>query len=517
LGWHLGTGGDAFDVADLPNILLLITDQQRGDCLGIEDHPVLQTPNLDYLGRSGTHFRRAYSECPSCIPARRVLMSGQAPAVNGMVGFQNGVDWEPGTTLAGELTRAGYQTEMVGKLHLWPQRKRYGFEYMSLADSTRGLNNDYLAWLGGAVPVERWAMAHGATPNGWIGRPSHLPELQTHSFWCVGQAIQFLARRDPTQPFFLNVSFIDPHPPLTPPPFYFDRYVNRELPPPVVGNWAPRFDEPVRGLDPEGRDNGQRLRLDDAAMHACRAGYYGLINHVDMQIGRLLQYLRDARLLDDTWIVFTSDHGEMLGDHNLFGKTRPFEASARVPLLIRPPSGIALPRGQVSLAPVGLQDVLPTLLEIASAPIPPGVTGRSLLPLMHGDEAGWREVLHGEHAGTYRYEDGMHFLVDRRTKYVWYSQTGEELLFDLERDPLELCDLARREDNAERLAQWRARLATCLRHRPEGFVIGNRLVVGRPHTAVMPYPQCDAGAPVGATSSGAGAEREGHEHRSEAS
>ncbi len=158
-----------------PNILLILTDQQRGDCLGIEGHPVLQTPNLDWLARSGTRFRRGYSECPSCIPARRVLMSGQAPAANGMVGYKGGAAWHPSHTLAGELSRAGYQTEMVGKLHLYPRRRRYGFDHLHLAESTRGPDNEYADWLfeGGAVPLEA-GVAHGASSNAWIGRP-HLP------------------------------------------------------------------------------------------------------------------------------------------------------------------------------------------------------------------------------------------------------------------------------------------------------------------------------------------------------
>src|SRR5262245_58687158 len=161
-----------------PNILLILTDQQRGDSLGIAGHPVLQTPNMDCLGGTGTHFRRGYSESPTCIPARRTIMSGQAPAVHGMVGMIGGIQWDPPHTLAGDLSGAGYQTEMIGKLHLWPARKRYGFQHMQLADSTRGSSNDYLRWLDGPWPKDRWAMAHGVSPNGWIGRPSHLAETQ---------------------------------------------------------------------------------------------------------------------------------------------------------------------------------------------------------------------------------------------------------------------------------------------------------------------------------------------------
>ena len=466
-----------------PNILFILTDQQRGDCLGIDGHPVLQTPNLDWLAHSGTRFQRAYSECPSCIPARRVLMSGQAPSVNGMVGYKEGVPWAPLHTLAAELVVAGYQTEMVGKLHLYPLRKRYGFQHMWLADSTRGDSNDYVAWLveGGAVPLEA-GVAHGVSANGWVGRPHYLPEEKTHTFWCVTKAIEFLHKRDPSAPFFLNVSFIDPHPPLTPPKFYYDRYISRDLPMPVVGDWAPKFEVPPKGLDV----NASILSLDRETMRCCRAAYYGMVNHIDDQVGRLINYLRDLRLLRETFILFTSDHGEMLGDHNLFRKTFAYEGSARVPLFARAPASWEYPREVVSSAPVGLQDVMPTLLDVAGVSIPGNITGGSLLPLMRKQQDAWREVLHGEHAGCYRSEDGMHYLTDGHFKYVWHSQTGREHLFHLAEDANELRDLASKDGAEERLEPWRTRLIETLKGRPEGFTDGKRLIVGQPHKELVP-------------------------------
>ncbi|TDE03096.1 arylsulfatase [Jiangella asiatica] len=473
-----------------PNILLITTDQHRGDCLGIEGHPVAQTPNLDWLARTGTRFRRGYSECPSCIPARRVLMSGQAPAVNGMVGM-TAVEWDPPYTLAGELSRAGYQTQLIGKLHFMPYRKRYGFDHMELADGSRKASgpvpqpNDYVDWLvanTGMATVDP-AIAHGVSANGWVGRPSHLPEHLTHTSWCASKALEFLQRRDPEAPFFLNLSFIDPHPPLTPPPVYYERYINQDLPGPVVGDWAPAFDGPEKGIDID----DWRISLDEVSMKQARAGYYGLINHVDDQVGRVVDALRRRGLLDDTVILFTADHGEMLGDHNMYRKTFPYEGSARVPFFVRPAAGMDCPAEVVSQAPVGLQDVLPTLLDAAGIEIPHQVTGRSLVPLMRGDpDVPWRDVLHGEHTAQYRAAEGMHFLTDGHSKYVWYSQTGREHLFNLDEDPYELHDLSLDGDGSL-IEPWRERLAGELKDRPEGFVQDGRLVVGRPHDKLLPH------------------------------
>ena len=313
-----------------PNILLFMTDEQRGDCLGIDGHPVLQTPYLDELATSGVRFRRAYSACPVCVPARRTLMTGRKPASHGVL--MNEVGWLDGPTLPGELSRAGYQTHLVGKLHLFPRRKLYGFDSADWADSPRGTpaSDDYQLFLA-REGVRGWnpGVAHGAHPNGWVARPWHLSEHLHFTNWCADQALEFLHRRDPTVPFFLKVSFYPPHQPCTPPQPYWDRYMAMDLPEPVVGDWARVFDGPVRGLSV----TSWRTALEPELIRQYRAGYYGSINHIDDQIGRVL-----AALPPDTVIVFVSDHGEMLGDHQWIRKRNGFEGSARIPFLLRLPS-----------------------------------------------------------------------------------------------------------------------------------------------------------------------------------
>ncbi len=472
-----------------PNIVLIVTDQQRGDCLGLAGHPVLRTPNMDYIGGAGTNFRRGYSEVPSCIPARHVLMSGQAPDVSGMVGFyyrSEDSTWQPEATLPGELRRAGYETRLIGKLHLQPRRRRWGFDAMELADGVGGQDNDYVDWLRERVPADRLPAAHGVGANSWVGRPSHLPEHLSYSAWVVTRALEYLDKRDPSTPFFLNLSFFPPHPPLAPSRDFFERYAALDLPEPVIGDWVdPLPPGASRGLDPIG--GSQRLHLDPLTMHYCRAAYYGLINEIDAQLGRLFNAIRGS-LLTNTFVMFVSDHGEMLGDHHLFAKTEPFEASARIPFMAMAPQpgrgkvNAEFPSGTICDAPVGLQDVMPTLLDAAGVPIPPGVTGRSLLPFMRGERPEWRDALHGEHSTWRTSDSGTHWLVTCTHKYIWYSQTGQELLFDLGSDPSELHDLSREHD----LEPWRRRMIAALADRPEGFTDGRRLIPGQPHRAFVP-------------------------------
>ena len=226
-----------------------------------------------------------------------------------------------------------------------------------------------------------------------------------HTFWCIDRALDFLRKRDPTVPFFLNISFIDPHPPLTPPATYYDRYIHRDLPDPIIGDWTPEFDGPQKGLDP----NAWEICLDEHDMRCSRAAYYGMINFVDDQVGRLIQY---AGGLKNCLTVFTSDHGEMQGDHNLFRKTWPYEASARIPFLIRAPQKWGYPEEMTCESPVGIQDIMPTILDAAGIDIPDTCTGKSLLPIMQGHTDRIRGFLHGEHAGCYAYNHGNHYVTD---------------------------------------------------------------------------------------------------------
>lgn len=452
-----------------PNILVITTDQQRGDCLGIEGHPVLQTPWLDWIAASGVRFSRAYSANPICVAARRTMITGRKPANHGMLA--NGSAPIPWPTLPGELQKAGYQTHLVGKSHWGPPPEELGFESMN-CDSNPGEPrlHGYQKFLReNGVTFPRASSAHGCPANGWPARSWHLDEHLHLTSWTAHSAIEFLESRDTARPFFLMVNFLQPHLPLIPPQFYWDKYMAMDLPEPYVGDWARVFDGPVRGLPPE----CWRVSLDPIVMKQMRAGYYGCIDHIDNQIAR---FFSPTLLPANTVILFASDHGEMLGDHQWIRKRTPFEPSARVPFLMKFPAAMGLPQEQVIDRPIELMDMMPTLLEVAGVEIPDTVDGSSLLPIIRDSAAPWREYLHGENNDIPTTDSGMQYLTDGQWKYIWLPGRDVEHLFDLRNDPREMVDLAGDAAHSPTLMKWRDRLIRELEGRVEGFTDGKRLL-----------------------------------------
>jgi arylsulfatase A-like enzyme len=306
--------------------------------------------------------------------------------------------------------------------------------------------------------------------NDWTARPWHMPEGLHSTNWIVQRALEFLERRDPSCPFFIVVSFYAAHPPLTPPEFYFDRYLRADIPEPVIGEWASPPDEDWHRTGA----GGININLTGEALRSCRAGYYGMINHVDDQLRRLLSPITGVQKMTggNTVVMLTSDHGEMLGDHYLYHKRLPYDPAARIPLMISAPDA---PGGQICDQPVCLEDIMPTVLDLAGAEIPGTVEGRSLLPFLRGENADWRDALHIEHSPSHQ------SLTDGREKYIWFVREGREQFFDLTEDPEELHNLIESEEHQEAINHWRRRLVETLKDRPEGFSDGKALIPGRPY------------------------------------
>ncbi len=460
-----------------PNILLFVTEQHRGDCLGIEGHPVLMTPNMDAIAGAGVRFTRAYSSTPTCIAARRSLLSGRFPSTHGMVGYREGIEWDIEQTMPGVMAAVGYQTCWVGRsMHQYPPEKLFGFEQMVTIDS-RYPDSDYAKFFKERRPDD-WEESYGTgvMHNDWTARPWHLEEDLHTTNWTVHEALRFLRERDRSRPFFLVVSFRAAHPPLVPPAFYMERYLRTGVPEPVIGDWTRPPAEGGVGLDV----SSHNVDLRGEALLSARAGYYGLLNHLDDQLRRIFNPVNgvDRTTGGNTAVMLVSDHGEMLGDHYLWRKTVPYEPSARIPFLLRAPERFGISPRTVVEKPVGLEDVMPTVLDLAGAEIPDSVEGRSVLPMARGEDVAWREYMHIEHAPMH------HTLTDGREKYIWFVEDGREQFFDLAGDPQELHECGG--EHPDRLAHWRGIMVRELHPRPEGFSDGQRLIPGRTYQPVLP-------------------------------
>ena len=462
-----------------PNLILIMTDQQRGDCLGCDGNPVIETPYLDELASQGTRFTSAYTACPSCIPARASLMTGMDQWHTGVLGMgrsRSNMTTAYAHTLPGELAAAGYHTQGIGKMHFNPQRALYGFHNTIIDESGRaqtpGFVSDYRKWFEAHKDGPYGYRDHAIDWNSWMGRPSHLPEHLHPTWWTAQQAIEWLGRRDPEKPFFLKVSFARPHSPYDPPQAYYDLYRDREMPRPYVGDWC--GGRLKRG--PSNDDtNAWRAHRSDVEIQRARACYYGNVTFIDHQIGRLIYELRREapEVWRNTLIVFTCDHGDMLGDHHLWRKTYAYEGSARIAMIIRPPLTWDCPRGQVRDEVVELRDVMPTFLEAAGVAIPETVDGMSMLGMARGEMARWREYLLGEHDWCYSHEQANYYLTDGRWKYIWFPYLGTEQLFDRGTDPAEEHDLA--PGGGDELERWRGIMTEELAARDCGLVTDGKL------------------------------------------
>ncbi|MCB1127167.1 MAG: sulfatase-like hydrolase/transferase [Verrucomicrobiae bacterium] len=463
-----------------PDILLLMPDQMRGDCLSLLGHSVVRTPTLDRLAREGALFRRAYSTVPSCIPARHALLTGRFPQTSGVVGFAA----QPitTTTLPQALAAVGYRTVLIGRnMHQQPAAEPYGYETQLLGSTYVG-GDDYDTFLRSAAPqtagIRKLVADHGLSFNGWEAGPWPLAEDLHPTAWIVRESQRAVAETSPDRPLFLTTSFYAPHPPLFPPRALFDDVRRRALPEPAYGNW-----EDWAAIPPGGDKQGHRVRLEGEMLRATQAGYFGLIEQIDAAVGPLIDAFRArSERAGRPWlIIVTSDHGEMLGDHGYFRKCEPYEGSANIPFIIAGSPSLGFRAGGRCSQPVSLEDILPTLSALAHVDEPVGVDGANLIAALRGEGPVPRAWLHFEHAPCYSKAQAFHALTDGHFKYIWRSEDGSEQLFDLDEDPREDHDLSK----SPLADSWRRRLIERLAGRPEGFSDGNRLIAGRPYPPVQ--------------------------------
>ncbi len=422
----------------MPNILFLMSDEHRADVAGYEGDAVVRTPTLDALAKESVVFSHCYTPSPICIPGRQAMMSGKS--CKRCECRQYGDDLPPFTnTFAKWLSYYGYQTVCCGKLHHVGPDQMQGWTRRVSGDIQ--MNAPYIETAPGRTPFRaehgKWSDAKEIVKAG-------VSEYKNIDDYVVEGSLQFIneyfvggAYDRPTsnQPLLLKVSLLKPHYPYFTKQKQFDYYLNRV---------QARIDEPVfdhpflstRAVQPGGELTARDITRATAA-------YYGMIEEIDAQYAQVLEALEAAgQNLDDWLIIYTSDHGEMLGEHGIWEKQKFFEASVRVPLLIRAPKNSALQgiEPHTVRENVNTCDLYATLCAFAGVPVPDGLDSHSLVPLLQGDASEWEDFT-VSHFG--RADGGNNLMLKHGAlKYQYYGEDMPEVLFDLAVNPEETINFA---------------------------------------------------------------------------
>jgi arylsulfatase A-like enzyme len=411
-----------------PNIILLISDDQRPDTIAALGNDIIQTPNLDSLVKHGTTFTRATCANPLCVPARAELLSGQTGFRNGVHPPNNKPDLTH-TTLAQALTGGGYNTYWVGK---W---------MISGRPSTRGFQESLGLFGSGKRPTEPQYDAAGRIVTGYRGWMFQTDDRQLFPEQGVGltpdieskfadAAIEFIKRKS-DKPYFLQVNFTAPHDPLLNPPGWLDTYDAKNMPLPENFRGKHPFDHGNFSGRDELLNPWPRKKKD---IQRDLATYYHVISYMDQQIGRIVDALKQTDPeLNNTIIIFTSDHGLALGSHGLMGKQNMYEHTIGIPLIF---AGGNIPTGEKRSAQCYLRDLYPTVCELAGVEVLPAVEATSLMPILRNELSEVYPFIIGY------FHDQQRMIRMQNWKYIYYPAVQREQLFHLGSDPYEMHDLA---------------------------------------------------------------------------
>jgi len=455
-----------------PNIVFIITDQQRYDTIAALGFDHMITPNLDRLAQRGTVFENMYITSPSCAPSRASLFTGVYPHTNGV--FRNDETWN--YCWVKDLAEAGYRTVNVGKMHTMPVEGAFGFHERHVVENKDRdhpnlpfyLDNwDKAYFLRGLEKpsrvTQRRRSDYGDQLGAWVWEHDDI----LHPDVFVGQmACWWLDRFPGDEPFFLQVGLPGPHPPYDPTQEYLDMYEGRPMPEPVP---------PDTHAQPEAMKELQAFHLGedaDGVVHLAepgagqsqrqRAHYYANVTMIDNQVGEIIDVLEKRGALEDTIIIFTSDHGDALGDHGHSQKWNMYQSTVHVPALVFGPGRI--PQGRRVTDNVALFDFGPTILEYAGIPVPGWMEAQSLAPYFNDSENQGRTRVFAEHSndalltGT-RF---MTMILEGQMKLVHFIDDPKGMLFDLASDPDEQANLwdepahaATRDRLIDEIFKWR--------------------------------------------------------------
>lgn len=425
-----------------PNILWYCTDQQRFDTIGALGNPHVRTPAIDRLVSEGVAFTQAYCQSPICTPSRASIMSGQYPSR--VHNTRNGNDTYPADAplISRAIADEGYDCGLIGKFHLQASGKRTepripndGFRYWKFSHAPRD------DWEEGEHDYADWVRENGGDLNAMRETPERVPAEFHQTTWATTRAIEFINEERAGQPWLLNINVYDPHPPFIPPKEYADRFPADEMPPPHF--------EPS-DIDAQAELAEADFQTKAVSPEECNARdaigkYYAMISLIDDQFARLWQALEESGQAENTIIIFTSDHGETLGDHGLLYKgCRFYEGLIRVPLIFHCPARFA--KGLRYDHPVELLDLSATLLSLTGASTGVEHQGIDLCGILEGSgnpDEPIRDFVRCEYfdalAPDFTGGHGAYATMHREGRYKLcvYHSIGKGELFDLATDPWE--------------------------------------------------------------------------------
>lgn len=449
-----------------PNIILITTDQQRFDTIQKLGNRAIFTPHLNWLVSEGITFTRCYADCPICVPSRTTIMTGKKGYTSGITNNQDHYNvMTENKTLPKLLTEHGYQTRAVGKMHFEPVRAHYGFEHMLLP-------LDYYREYRGKSHVAN-PKHHGVGENEVEPVISTVHENDSLTTWTVDRSIDFIETRDTTRPFFMWTSFAKPHPPLDPCYNYWALYEHIDLPAPVYGDWSEDAETMPKGFLRHTYALNNMHMFSEQQLKAIKRAYYACITQIDYSLGLLFARLREEGLFEDTWIIFTSDHGDMMGDHHMGAKFTYTEGAAHVPFIVRPPNNACQEyKGKRSAILTELSDIYPSILEMAGINVAEKMDGESIFELLKKEK---------DRPFFGNCEKSTFCAMRNNIKYIMTVFGGQELLFDLSKDPYEKKNLIGDKQYEEVLCQLRGDVKVNLRqYNPELMEEGEILLKEAP-------------------------------------
>ncbi|HET6884468.1 MAG TPA: sulfatase [Pirellulales bacterium] len=447
--------------AERPNVLLILPDQMRAGAMGCDGNPQVKTPHIDRLAAEGIRFHRTYANVPVCCPARAILLTGTYPHVNGMVA--NDLRLREDQVMLAEILRdAGYRTGFVGKWHLDggprepgfvpPGPRRQGFEFWAAYECHhRHFRPTYFRDTPAPITVDKFE-----------------PEASCDF------AVEFLRSQPKDQPFFLTVQMGPPHDPYGAPEEYARRYPAERIMPPE--NWLPGSEASKPPTAKRGVGAAFAPYVPTGGREEI-AAYYAAITAVDDQVGRLLETLDELGFDDNTIVLFTSDHGDMLGSHGLRRKRKPYDESARVPGIVRWPARI--PPGQVVETLFSHVDMAPTLLALAGIEVPENMQGADLARVALGQTTDGPDAVLLQIFVPFHPDQVARPWRGIVTADYTYARFEQEpwLLFDRRHDPAELHNLVGDERHAELQRDLDAKLAALMNQQGDSWAFNSPQLV----------------------------------------